>query len=161
MAKRKIWIFIAVVAVALILLCPFPQQVMKEYTGLAYPKAGGEGVPCTVKVDGTCYRYLVRMDNFWGDIQISTDEKVLLKDEFRALMDYSIILFSADLSNGNPGYLITPDNFKTLYLQVKDAEEVKWEVMAPADSDTAAAEIRAAAARYFFHDGGPGAVPDF
>lgn len=161
MAKRKIWIFIAVVAVALILLCPFPQQVMKEYTGLAYPKAGGEGVPCTVKVDGTCYRYLVRMDNFWGDIQISTDEKVLLKDEFRALMDYSIILFSADLSNGNPGYLITPNNFKTVYFQVKDAEEAKWEVMAPAASDAEAEEIRAAAARYFFHDGGPGAVPDF
>lgn len=45
MAKRKIWIFIAVVAVTLILLCPFPQQVMKQYTGLAYPKAAGKVCP--------------------------------------------------------------------------------------------------------------------
>lgn len=155
--KRKIWIIIAVIAVAAVLLCPFPQRVNKGYQGMAYPKDGGAGEPCTVELNGTIYHYLIRESCFKGVLWIRSEERTFLQDFYTIQMDRSThmaTLLPEVFSFGFQGFLITPDSFQTLYLQISDAGGTRWEITSPASNDAQAEKVREAAAMKL-NGGGP------
>lgn len=146
------WVIIAVMVVGVILLCPYPQRVNSFQHGMAYPKDGGEGVNCTVNLNGIHYRYLVRSDRFFGLIWIETeDDETLHLDLYDLRMDRNVhmaYLVPEAFKDDYQGYMITPDNFDTLYFQLNDEAGKKWEVMASATNDEGAEKVREEAKKY-------------
>lgn len=146
------WVIIAVMVVGVILLCPYPQRVNSFQDGMAYPKDGGEGVNCTVNLNGIHYRYLVRSNRFFGLVTIQKDDGEILHMDLYSLraslpqhMDY---LVPEAFKDDYQGYLITPNNFDTLYFQLNDEAGKKWEVMASATDDEGAEKVREQAKKY-------------
>lgn len=157
MTKRKIWIFIAVIAVvAVILLGPFPQRITRGYQGMAYTENGGEGDLCMVEMNGTIYHYLIRKDRFKGIIWIRSNERTYLQDGFDVQVDNiggpegrMSWLVSQVFSFGSKGYLITPDTFGTLYFMLENEEGERCVIMSPASDDEDAKRVEEAAKEHF------------
>lgn len=143
MGKSRIVIVLISILTAAVLLLPFPQLISWSLTGVIFPVDGqGEAEACTVTLEGTCFRYLLREDEYSGQFAISTLVYTHDNTDLRTCGENDRVNFLPYLTKQgyrNAGYFVTPDGFHTLYARVEGMDGREYHIVAPAD-DVAEAE---------------------
>ena len=141
---RTILFMLAILLAAAALLLPFPQRIRHTLDGVIISAEGsGEAEACTVTLDGVCYRYLLRDDEYVGQFAISALPYTVNNDDLRACGESNTINFLAYLTDGgyrNAGYFLTPDGFASLYGRIHGTDGLEYHLVAPAADEDAAQE---------------------
>ena len=144
---RYLLLILAVLLVLAAIFLPIPQRVTKQLDGLSYAE-GGEGVPCTIEIDGTLYRYLFKTDVYSGRMALSTDARTcedgVMVDSAIGRNEMGFMAYMAD-EYFVPGYFIAPKSFAWYYASMTAEDGTRYEIAAPADLPLEEARARAKA----------------
>ena len=133
---RAFLFVLAALLAAAALILPFPQRIKHTLNGVIAPAEGsGEAEACTVILDGVCYRYLLRDDEYVGRFAISALPYTVGNYDLHACGESGRINFLSYLTDDgyrNAGYYLTPDGFASLYARIEGTDSLEYHLAAPA-----------------------------
>lgn len=147
--KKWFGVVLGVLLAIAILTLPLPLKVSKEYDGLMYAYGQyTEPTACKITIDGTNYMYLLKPDAYYGEFSISTDDRTLQGAKLHSSITKDIVnplTYFSEQGYTTIGYFVSPDNLEWLYIRSKDADGEIYEIMASAENNEEALEIKQAA----------------
>lgn len=130
MKQKRAWktVFAAAVIAAIILiaLIPFPQKISTTLYGVQGIVGDvASAASCTIEINGTCYRYLLKPDTYIGRFAISTipdtmGENVQLQSSY--IGSLSALTYHTEDGYKSLGIFFASDSFDQLLIQINESQ---------------------------------------
>ncbi len=142
---KKVLAAAVIAAIILIALLPFPQKINTTLYGVqGIVGDAASAASCTIEIKGTCYRYLLKPDTYFGRLAISTipdtmSENVQLQSS--NIGSLSALTYHTEDGYKSLGIFFASSSFDQLLIHINESQgggEVfatgQTFVLAPADS---------------------------
>ncbi len=112
--------------------------------------AGKEAETCTIAIDGTKYDYLFKTDGYFGKFEISIDERTRGEKSIDTMMKKGNVSFltywGEEEGYMSLGYFVSSGDMQWVYIRLKTEDGASREIVAPAENEAEALQIKQRAA---------------